>query len=436
MHVLDINVVPDSGAKLKAPPSDTRASGDFKRYFDDQRSELKSSSANEGNGSELPSVKKDGISTETAPAAHEANDAAANKPSASSPVVSVGDADAPVVAFSVLSTSLPAEEDMMFPGRPKAEAEPDRLDTSVPEAVTEVVGSETLTLIPLHHDALADVAKPITRGPDIPPPFTQFARAAGVKVVNDLSGPTLQHAIGPDRPTEPVAVPLVAQAPVNAGNTFLLSGPLSATAPTVLMGEKGTMKDIPIALSPLQGRKLQLETSVSAPLVSVEGAATATAGQFLAPAPEVSASSGRFSVNIQFGQLGWQAGVAEKVVQMASQNLKFAEIQLDPPELGPLQVRVSVNQDQASVVFNAASSQVREALEQGNNRLRELFANEGLNLVDVDVQDQGQDEQADEDGLDSSLASGAADDDRTSEESLDGDKAGTATLEMGVDDYV
>jgi flagellar hook-length control protein FliK len=50
-----------------------------------------------------------------------------------------------------------------------------------------------------------------------------------------------------------------------------------------------------------------------------------------------------------------------------------------------LQVKVSVNQDQAQVSFIVQNTSVREALDQQSMRLREMFAEEGLNLVDVDV---------------------------------------------------
>lgn len=92
-------------------------------------------------------------------------------------------------------------------------------------------------------------------------------------------------------------------------------------------------------------------------------------------------------VNITFGQNGWGNMVAERSAMMASQNIKFAELQLDPPELGPLQVKVSVNQDQASVSFIAANTQVRDSLDQAQARLRELLDEQGLNLVNVDVSD-------------------------------------------------
>lgn len=95
-------------------------------------------------------------------------------------------------------------------------------------------------------------------------------------------------------------------------------------------------------------------------------------------------------VNVSFGRPEWAGMVAERSAMMAAQSIKFAELQLDPPELGPLQVKVSVNQEtqQASVSFVSANPQVREALDLSASRLREMLQEQGVDLVDVDVSDQ------------------------------------------------
>lgn len=96
-----------------------------------------------------------------------------------------------------------------------------------------------------------------------------------------------------------------------------------------------------------------------------------------------------FPVNITFGRPEWAGMVAERSAMMAAQSISSAELQLDPPELGPLQVKVSVNQDQqASVTFVSANPNVRDALDQTANRLRDLLNEQGVDLVDVDVSDQ------------------------------------------------
>lgn len=92
-------------------------------------------------------------------------------------------------------------------------------------------------------------------------------------------------------------------------------------------------------------------------------------------------------VPVTVGTPQWSQAVGDKVLWLAAQNVSAAEIRLDPPELGPMQVRVSINQDQASVTFTSPHPVVREALDQQLNRLREMFSEQGLNLVNVDVSD-------------------------------------------------
>ncbi|WP_299205377.1 flagellar hook-length control protein FliK [uncultured Amphritea sp.] len=101
------------------------------------------------------------------------------------------------------------------------------------------------------------------------------------------------------------------------------------------------------------------------------------------------------------GEPVWSQAVNDRVMVMASKNGQFADIQLDPPELGSLQVRLHLKNDQVSVVFNTPHGSVREALEQNMPRLREMFADQGLNLSDSSVEDHSRGQQRDESGSDS-----------------------------------
>ena len=100
-------------------------------------------------------------------------------------------------------------------------------------------------------------------------------------------------------------------------------------------------------------------------------------------------------VNITFGQPQWANMVAERSAWLFSQNISSAELMLDPPELGRMSVQIQVhNNEQASVTFTSANHNVRDALDQTTQRLRELLAEQGLDLVNVDVADrQASDEQ-------------------------------------------
>lgn len=122
------------------------------------------------------------------------------------------------------------------------------------------------------------------------------------------------------------------------------------------------------------------------------------------------------SLNTSFQSAGqWGQAVTDQVMWMSSKGIKEATIQLDPPELGSLQVKVGVNQDQAQVSFTVQHASVREALDQQSMRLREMFAEEGLNLADVDVSDQSQQQEQDENNSDGRHA-GQGDVDRDSQD--------------------
>ncbi|WKE66746.1 flagellar hook-length control protein FliK [Gallaecimonas kandeliae] len=81
--------------------------------------------------------------------------------------------------------------------------------------------------------------------------------------------------------------------------------------------------------------------------------------------------------------------LTEKVEVMLARNLKHAEIKLDPPELGSLMIRVQVHHQDAQVQFQANHPQTREWLQDAMPRLKDMMANQGFNLSDGQVRDQG-----------------------------------------------
>ncbi|WP_052481106.1 flagellar hook-length control protein FliK [Gilvimarinus agarilyticus] len=89
-----------------------------------------------------------------------------------------------------------------------------------------------------------------------------------------------------------------------------------------------------------------------------------------------------------FNQSGWGDAVGQKVTWMARQNITSADIRLDPPDLGSIHVRVTIQNDQAHVSFSSAQPVVREALDQHSARLREMLTEQGMSDVNVDVSDE------------------------------------------------
>lgn len=95
--------------------------------------------------------------------------------------------------------------------------------------------------------------------------------------------------------------------------------------------------------------------------------------------------------------------LSERINLMLSKNLKHVDIRLDPPELGRMQIRLSMNNDQATVQFTVANGQARDVVDQAMPRLREMMLQQGIQLADTSVQQQssGQSQQGYADSNDS-----------------------------------
>ena len=83
-----------------------------------------------------------------------------------------------------------------------------------------------------------------------------------------------------------------------------------------------------------------------------------------------------------------------------SRNIS-AEIRLDPPDLGGMNIKVNLSGDSASVSFVVQSQQAREALDQATPRLREMLEEQGIELgqSSVEQESRGRDGQAEQGSL-------------------------------------
>lgn len=87
------------------------------------------------------------------------------------------------------------------------------------------------------------------------------------------------------------------------------------------------------------------------------------------------------AITPEVGSREWGNALGDKVTWMATQGTQVAELQLNPPNLGPLEVRLTVTADQqANVVFVSHQPAVREAIETALPRLREMLADSGIML--------------------------------------------------------
>ena len=116
--------------------------------------------------------------------------------------------------------------------------------------------------------------------------------------------------------------------------------------------------------------------------------ATAAAAAQLQPATleaaeAAAAASDHLTAHV--GTDAWNDQVGQKVVYMLDGEDQTASLTLNPPDLGPLQVVLSVSNGQADVTFSSNQLEVRQALENALPRLQEMMGESGIALGNATV---------------------------------------------------
>ncbi len=81
----------------------------------------------------------------------------------------------------------------------------------------------------------------------------------------------------------------------------------------------------------------------------------------------------------------WSDEVSQKILWFAGRNIQSAEMHLNPADLGPIDVKIHVQNDVATVTFNVNNASVRDLLESNVVRLREMMEANGVNVGDVNI---------------------------------------------------
>ncbi len=92
-----------------------------------------------------------------------------------------------------------------------------------------------------------------------------------------------------------------------------------------------------------------------------------------------------YPINVPFNQPQWGEALANRLMWLVNDQQQAAQIKLNPPELGPVEVRITMKNDQANVSFFVQHGVVREAIEDAFPKLREMLNHNGLSLGDVNV---------------------------------------------------
>lgn len=338
-------------------------------------------------------------------------------PLTASPAVSAADSqlqgtEASTVLVSGEVATLEGEASIGLPGQQAADV--DTLNTEPPEVLAAGAGIEADDLVlaatglPETVVAAAAVAQPVA-GPATAEQAGQWWEARSnrlhASVQRAAEGMPLGTAVVADGGEEmrglefAQRVSLAAQQQSQSGQGAEASSPArngGGQAPTplssLIAGQAAQAQ--PAATS----ARLTSSDARALDLNPTSSTAALSAGLAGAADRQPAASVAQTAVPVEVGRQGWSEQVMQRVMWMSAQNISRADIALDPPELGPLQVRVSAHGDQMTVAFTSSHGVVRDALDQGLPRLRDLMEQQGLNLADVDVSDQQPQHQARDQG--------------------------------------
>lgn len=83
----------------------------------------------------------------------------------------------------------------------------------------------------------------------------------------------------------------------------------------------------------------------------------------------------------------WGDELSQKITWLATQKQQVAELHLNPAHLGPIEITLTINNEdrQASAQFVSSHFAVREAIEQALPKLREMMAENGISLGNINV---------------------------------------------------
>lgn len=155
--------------------------------------------------------------------------------------------------------------------------------------------------------------------------------------------------------------------------------------PSLLLAQNGGETGLPQQIRALllgsegSGGQLQVQAAQgSAPFSSLMTGMEALSTQrpvHTAPPP----------LNLPMGERGWDNVLGNRVMWMVGKEMQQASLQITPRHLGPIDIQVSVQNDLTSVTFTAQHSATRDAIEAAIPRLREMFTENNMQLVNVDV---------------------------------------------------
>jgi len=127
-----------------------------------------------------------------------------------------------------------------------------------------------------------------------------------------------------------------------------------------------------------QGTTLHAASTLDNLSAGVIGARWASAQSIHAEAAPGQTATAR--IDTPFGESGWSDAFQQKVVWLVDRQQQSAELHVNPPHLGPVDVLLSLADDGAQIAFTSPHAAVREAIEASLADLRTALSDKGMTL--------------------------------------------------------
>jgi len=143
-------------------------------------------------------------------------------------------------------------------------------------------------------------------------------------------------------------------------------------------------------------QQVPLTTAISASQSAIQNISNALvtepATSLTTSTPLSNTLSTSIAANIQ--NPNWSQQMTQQVAYMIKGGFQQADIKLNPAHLGPMEIKLTVNDDNANINFVAQHAPVRDAIDAALPRLKEMLEQQGLNLSDANVSTQSEQNQA------------------------------------------
>lgn len=202
------------------------------------------------------------------------------------------------------------------------------------------------------------------------------AQAANDSTNSELPNAAAQQTLTQQLPVMPTSTPIAFTSAMPPGNAWLqqssasLFGMSSGTESSPVSADLGVLTSSP-NLPTDTPKGMPTSLSFTQTLSSTSGNTTAPVLTTLLPHAVQDPA--------------WSDAFGQRVAMLAQQGTQTATLQLNPPELGPIQVRIALSEQGAKVEFNTSQQTTSDLIETAMPRLAAALEHQGLRLDDSRV---------------------------------------------------